>query len=118
MSLTPSQKPVREWPLLVLTVAIVALICFPLWQSFSGDEASSMLAWEAERWAKLLLGPEQFACYCCFGWALFIFACRYGEVFRQRRAFGLNLLPVEEGARILQEDARSLQRKVDQVAAK
>src|SRR4051812_19573453 len=118
MALTPSQKPVREWPLLVLTVAIVALICFPLWQSFSADDTASMLGWDAERWARLLLGPEQFACYCCFVWSLFIFACRYGEVYRQRRAFGLDLLPHEEGARILQEDARSLQRKVDQLSTK
>jgi biopolymer transport protein ExbB/TolQ len=116
MPITPSQKPIREWPLLVLTIAIVALICVPLWQSFGSEEAPSMLNWPPERWAQLLLGPEQFVCYCCFVWALFIFGCRYVENYRQRRAFRLGLLPTEEGARILQEDARSLQRKAEQIA--
>jgi biopolymer transport protein ExbB/TolQ len=36
---------------------------------------------------------------------------------RQRKAFNLGLLPTEEGARILQEDARPLQRKVDQITS-
>lgn len=116
MSLTPSQRPTREWPLLVLTVGLVGLICLPLWQSFSGDETQSMAGWAPERWAQLLLGPEQIACYCCFIWALFIFAGRYLENLRQRRAFGLGLLPTEEGARILPEDARPLLRRVDQAA--
>jgi biopolymer transport protein ExbB/TolQ len=117
MALTRSQKPIREWPLLVLTIAIVALICVPLWQSYGSEDAPSMLSWPPERWAQLLLGPEQFVCYCCFMWALFIFACRFVEAHRQRRAFGLGLLPTGEGARILQEDARTLQRKADQLAA-
>ena len=115
--MTPSQKPTREWPLLVLTVAIVALICIPLWQSFGSDETPGMLSWAPERWARLLLGPEQFACYCCFVWSLFIFGSRYAEYRRQRRAFGLGLLSTDEGTRILQEDARGLQRKVDQIVA-
>jgi biopolymer transport protein ExbB/TolQ len=118
MNSTPSHKPVREWPLLVLTIAIVALIVVPLWQSFGSDETPGMFSWPAERWARLLLGPEQFACYCCFVWALFIFVCRYAENRRQRRAFGLGLLPTDEGSRILQEDARTLQRQVDQVASR
>jgi biopolymer transport protein ExbB/TolQ len=117
MPLTPSQRPTREWPLLIMTLGIVGFICFPLWQSVSGDHTTSMANWTRERWAQLLLGPEQIACYCCFMWACFIFASRYLENFRQRRAFKLGLLPVEEGARILQEDARPLQRKVDQIAA-
>src|SRR4051812_27957442 len=100
MPLTPSQKPTREWPLLVLTVAIVALVCFPLWQSFSTDDPGSLGGWTPQRWAKLLLGPEQFACYCCFIWALFIFGSRYTENHRQRRAFHLGLLPTDDGARI------------------
>jgi biopolymer transport protein ExbB/TolQ len=115
MASSPSLKPVREWPLLVLTIAIVALICIPLWQSYGAEDAPSMFTWTPERWAQLLLGPEQFACYCCFTWALFIFACRYAENHRQRRAFGLGLLPTDDGARILQEDARGLQRQVDQI---
>jgi biopolymer transport protein ExbB/TolQ len=117
MPLTPSQKPVREWPLLVLTVALVGLICFPLWQAYGGSDAGSVSQWTPERWARLLLGPEQFACYCCFTWAVFIFAGRYGETIRQKRAFTLGLLPTDEGTRILREDARALQRKVDQVTA-
>jgi biopolymer transport protein ExbB/TolQ len=116
MPLTPSQKPIREWPLLVLTLAVVALICVPLWQAFGSDDSPSMSSWTAQRWAQLLLGPEQFVCYCCFVWALFIFVCRYVENHRQRRAFRMGLLPTDEGARILQEDARSLLRKVDQVS--
>jgi biopolymer transport protein ExbB/TolQ len=117
MALTPSQRPTREWPLLVLTLGIVGLICFPLWQSVSGDTTATPATWTRERWAQLLLGPEQFACYCCFTWAFLIFGSRYLENLRQRRAFSLGLLPTDEGARILQEDARPLQRKVDQAAA-
>lgn len=117
MPLTPSQRPTREWPLLVLTVGIVGVIFFPLWQSVSGDETTSFATWTGERWAQLLLGPEQFACYCCFTWALFIFASRYVEHLRQRRAFNLGLVPTDEGSRILQEDARPLQRRVDQLVA-
>ena len=116
MPLTPSHRPTREWSLLVLTLAVVGLICFPLWQSLSAGEATAPWAnWTAERWGRLLLGPEQIACYICFTWAAFILLSRYLEMRRQRRAFGLPLLPTEEGARILQEDARPLGRKIDQI---
>ena len=37
---------------------------------------------------------------------------------RQRRAFTLGLLPTDEGARILPEDARPLQRKLDAVTSR
>lgn len=117
MPLTPSQRSTREWPLLVMTIALVGLICFPLWQTFAPDDAATWIGWTPERWARLLLGPEQIACYCCFLWASFIFSSRFLESRRQRRAFGLGLLPVEEGARILQEDARPLQRRIDQISA-
>ncbi|MCA1606247.1 MAG: MotA/TolQ/ExbB proton channel family protein [Acidobacteria bacterium] len=117
MALTPSQRSTREWPLLVMTIALVGLICFPFWQTFGGDDAASWAGWTPERWARLLLGPEQTACYVCFLWAAFIFASRFLETRRQRQAFGLGLLPVEEGARILQEDARPLQRKIEQVTS-
>jgi biopolymer transport protein ExbB/TolQ len=50
-------------------------------------------------------------------WAGLILLVRYREVLRQRGAFGLELLPTEEGARILPEDARPLARKVDHVTA-
>ena len=106
----PSQRSTREWPLLVMTVALVGLICLPLWQTFSTDDGTSFLNWPLERWARLLLGPEQMACYVAFLWGLFIFASRFLETRRQRQAFRLGLLPVDEGARILQEDARPLGR--------
>ena len=117
MPLTPSQRPTREWPLLLLTLAIVGMIVYPLWQAFSADSVEGWFNWPRERWAKLLLGPEQIGCYCCFVWGLFIFLGRYWEARRQRGAFALDLLSTEEGTRILPEDARSLQRHVDQVSA-
>ena len=116
MALTPSQRPTREWPLLILTLCVVGAVVYPLWQHFAGTSAESWLNWPAERWAKLLLGPEQVACYCCFVWSLFIFLGRYREAHRQRGAFKLGLLSTEEGTRILPEDARPLQRQVDQIA--
>lgn len=117
MALTPSQRPTREWPLLILTLGLVGLICFPLWQSFGGDAFEQYSAWPPERWARLLLGPEQVACYACFIWACFILSSRALEVRRQRRGFSYGLLPTEEGARILPEDARPLQRKINQITA-
>src|SRR5436190_872571 len=118
MSLTPSQRPTREWPLFIFTLAIVGFICFPLWQQFVGPDASLAEQWNAQRLAKLLLGPEQAACYVCFLWGMLIFLGRYLEARRQRRGFSLGFLPTDEGARILQEDARPLQRKADQIVAR
>jgi biopolymer transport protein ExbB/TolQ len=116
MALTQTQRPTREWPLLVLTLGIVGLICFPLWQGLVGDSpASAGAAWDSQRWGRLLLGPEQIACYCCFTWTGFIILSRYLELRRQRAAFQLELLPTEQGSRILQEDARPLLRKLEQV---
>ena len=69
--------------------------------------------WTPQRIAKLLLGPEQIACYLCFVWAGMMLLNRYREVLRQRVAFSLDLLPTDEGARILPEDARPLARKVE-----
>src|SRR5438105_12063924 len=117
MPLTPSQRPTREWPLLILTLALVGMVVYPLWQTYAGDSAEGWFNWPRERWAKLLLGPEQIACYCCFIWGWLIFLGRYWETSRQRAAFWLNLLPTEEAARILQEDARPLQRRLDQLTA-
>jgi len=116
MAWTRSQRPTREWPLLILTLMLVGVIVYPFWQNCIGND-ESWLSLPPERWAKLLLGPEQIACYCCFVWGVLIFLGRYGEMRRQRRAFALGFLPTEDGARILPEDARPLQRSLDQLTA-
>lgn len=118
MPLTPSQRPTREWPLLLFTLLLVGVIVYPLWTRFAGASTDSWLNWPPERWAKLLLGPEQIACYCCFVWGFMIFLGRYWEMRRQRGAFHLGLLSTEEGSRILPEDARPLQRQLDQLTSK
>ena len=118
MAYTPSQRPNREWPWLVLAVALVLAICIPLWQFTTGGPSGQSLAdLTPQRLASLLLGPAQIASYCCFVWACFILFQRYMEVRRQRRAFGLGLLPTDVGVCILPEDARLLQRKVEQQSA-
>jgi hypothetical protein len=113
MAFTPSQRPTREWPLLILAVALVGAICLPLWQ-FSADSQAdpSVVKWTPQRLGRLFIGPEQIACYCCTVWAGFILLNRYLEVRRQRRAFGMELLPPD--VCILPEDARLLQRRVEQ----
>jgi biopolymer transport protein ExbB/TolQ len=119
MSITPTQRPIREGPLLLLAILVVGTICLPLWQwasahdSLGGDQWAR---WTPERLSRLLLGPEQIACYGCFTWACLILIRRYAEVKRQAKALRMNLLPSEEGVRILPEDARPLQRRVDQLA--
>jgi biopolymer transport protein ExbB/TolQ len=115
----PSQRPTREWPLLILAVALVGSICYPLWK-WTASQPFEATAWGAtiERSRRMLLGPEQVACYICFVWAAMILGSRYLEVRRQRYAFKLGLLPTEEGARILPEDARPLLRKVDQLTGR
>ncbi len=114
---TPTQRPTREWLLLIVTIIIVGGVCYPFLHLLGGDQGTSWLSWSQERWVRLLLGPEQIACYCCFVWGLLIFSGRYREMRRQRGAFGLGLLPTDEGARILQEDARPLQRRLEQLTA-
>jgi hypothetical protein len=119
MALTPSQRPTREWPLLLLALLLVSSVCLPLWQTLSGNvEDNAFANWDAERWGRLLFGPEQIACYCCFTWGGLILLSRYLEVRRQRRAFALGLLPTEEGVRILPEDARPLLRKLEEINAR
>lgn len=119
MSLTPSQRPTREWPLFLFAVIVVGFACFPLYQQYAGGEEVFAAQWQTpERWRRLLLGPEQALCYVCFLWAFLIFLNRYFEARRQRRAFRLGFLPTDEGARILQEDARPLQRRTDQLVAR
>lgn len=114
MSITPTHRPTREWPLLLLAAALVAVVALPLRQWLLVQPVGTL----AERLGRLFLGPEQIACYCCFTWGGFLLLSRYLELCRQRRAFGLDLLPTDEGARILPEDARPLQRKVAQLAAR
>ena len=120
MSIPASQRPAREWLLLLLALVVVGGVTVPLWQLAGIGQAQSELLskWTPERLGKLLLGPEQLACYVCFVWACLILQSRYREVWRQRQAFHLDLLPTEEGARILPEDARPLVRKVEQVTAR
>src|SRR5262249_38958804 len=98
MAITPTGRPTREWPLLVLAVALVGAICIPVWHWSSGGElgSSQWTNWTPERLGRLLLGPEQIACYCCFTWAAFILFGRYKEVLRQQGAFRLGLLPTED----------------------
>ncbi len=114
MSITPTQRHTREWFLLILALALVGAICVPLWQ-WSGRSGESFLgSLRPERLGRLLLGPEQIASYFCFVWASLILLNRYLEVGRQRRACKLDLLPTEEGVRILPEDSRPLLRKVEE----
>src|SRR5262249_13014095 len=119
MALTPTQRPTREWPLLLLTVALVGFICFPLAQGLlpEGYALSQFAGWDSERWARLLFGAEQIACYCCCIWASLILLSRYLELRRQRRAFDLPLLLAEGGARILRIAARRPERELDAVVA-
>lgn len=119
MSIPTSHRPAREWLLLVLALVIVAGAIAPLWQITGSPESRAELAarWTPDRLARLFLGFEQVLCYVCAVWALLILQSRYREVRNQRRAFGMELLPTEEGARILPEDARPLVRKAEQVTA-
>jgi biopolymer transport protein ExbB/TolQ len=115
MSIPASHRPAREWLLLILALLLVGGAVAPLWQVFGGiDTREQFLSrWTPHRLTQLFLGPEQVACYVCFVWAGLILQSRYREVWRQRGAFRLELLPTEEGARILPEDARPLSRKLE-----
>jgi hypothetical protein len=99
----------HEGPLLILAVAIVAALGVPAWQwSLTHDPNDPVV----RRLSRLLLGPEQFLCYVCFIWALFILWTRWWEMGRQRRPFQLELLPPEDDYRLLPEDARLWQRRI------
>lgn len=117
MSVARSQRPIREWLLLLLALVVVGAIVVPSWFFLSPPDLRDQFTagWGPMRFARLLLGPAQAFCYLCFVWASFILIRRRIEVTRQRIAFGYELLPTEEGARILPEDARPLVRKVDQM---
>jgi hypothetical protein len=120
MSVTASHRPAREWTLLILALLLVGGATVPLWQiTGTGESRAALIArWTPERISQLLLGPEQAACYVCAVWAMLILQSRYREVLRQRQAFRLELLPTEEGARILPEDARPLARKVEHMTSR
>lgn len=113
----PYRSP-RELPLLLLAAAIVAAVSVPAWQWVHQPEIAEMdvAGWKVERLGRLILGPEQIVCYFCCLWASLILFVRAREVRRQRKAFYLELLPTDEGARVLPEDARPLSRKVEQLS--
>jgi biopolymer transport protein ExbB/TolQ len=117
MAMTPSVKRTREWPLFVLSACLVTAGIFPLWQwaHADGPSAPQWLA-TVHLYVSRFLEPEQIACYFAFIWACLILLSRYREVRRQRRAFHLGFLPTDEGMRILPEDGRPLQRKVEQLS--
>jgi biopolymer transport protein ExbB/TolQ len=120
MSLPTSHRPAREWLLLILALVIVIGIVAPLWQILGGTESREQILarWTPERLTRLFLGPEQAACYVCFVWAALILQSRYREALYQRTAFRMDLLPTDEGARILPEDARPLTRKLEHTTAR
>ena len=119
MSVPASHRPTRELAWLVVALVGVGAIVLPLWQ-FTGSaesRAEFLAKWTPDRLGRLFIGPEQIACYVCFAWAGLILLSRAREVQRQRAAFHYELLPTEEGARVLPEDARPLARKVDHATA-
>ncbi len=118
MALTPSHRPTREWPLLLLALMLVCALCIPLYQLTAGHRAGDDWSkWTPQRFSRLLLGPEQILSYCAFSWACFILLSRYLEVRRQRQAFRLDLLPTQEGSCILPDSARMEQRRLDDKVA-
>src|SRR5690349_16995010 len=51
MALTPSHRTTREWPLLLLALALVCALCIPLWQwsAGKGDSGNDWSKWTPER---------------------------------------------------------------------
>jgi hypothetical protein len=120
MTVRSSHRSPREWLLFIVAAVMVAALMMALWQATGSQSTQQDLIskWTPERFGKLLIGPEQALCYLCCLWAGLILFRRFTEVQRQRQAFQYELLPTEEGARILPEDARPLARKIDQVTAR
>ena len=121
MTIPASHRPAREWLLLVLALLLVGGVVDSVVAVLRrrGVARTARGAVDARSGStQLFLGPEQVACYVCFIWAALILQSRYREVVRQRAAFRMELLPTEEGARILPEDARPLARKVEQTTAR
>ncbi|MBM3983708.1 MAG: MotA/TolQ/ExbB proton channel family protein [Planctomycetes bacterium] len=118
MSIPASHRPAREWLWLLVALGVVAALAAPFWEVLTGAKAREDWAkWNTDRVQRLFIGPEQVLCYLCAVWAALILQSRFREVLRQRRAFGMGLLPTDEGARILPEDARPLARKVEQLTS-
>lgn len=119
MTVRSSQKPSREIALLLLALVLVSGVSYPIyrWTQSSAESIDPEGKWTPQRLGRLLFGPEQIACYCFFTWASLILGRRAMEVARQRTAFQLDLLPTDEGARILPEDARPLIRKLEMQTA-
>ena len=115
MPIISSQRSSRELPLLALSLVLVAGVCGPLWYwvHTTSAQIDPNGKWTPARIGRLLIGPEQIVCFTACTWAALILLRRELEVRRQRRAFRLEMLPTEEGARILPEDARPLLRKMD-----
>ena len=82
MSIPSSQRPSREWVLLLVALAAVAAVVVPLWHTTASAETREdfLAKWTPDRVGRLVLGPEQVACYVCFAWAGLILAGRYREV--------------------------------------
>jgi biopolymer transport protein ExbB/TolQ len=114
--LRTSHRQPREWLWLIVAVVGVGAVCVPVWEwaGRPGFDAEFRAKWTTERLSRLFLGPEQIACYACMAWGVLIILNRSREVRRQQRAFRYDLLPTDDGARILPEDARPLIRKIDQ----
>jgi hypothetical protein len=117
MSIMSSQRSSREILLLILAVALVAAACAPIWYwtHTTTMQLDPNGKWTPDRLRRLLIGPEQILCFTGCTWAAMILFRRKWEVRRQRSAFVLEMLPTEEGARILPEDARPLLRKMDTI---
>lgn len=120
MSVPRSARPPREWLLLLIALVVVGLVVVPLWSLIHSpqEQTDALAKWNPKRVGQLLIGVPQAVCYLCCVWAGLILVLRYTEVLRQRAAFHFELLPTDEGARILPEDARPLSRKVDQTVAR
>ena len=55
MAFPASHRPTREWPLLILAVALVCAICIPLWQwTTAGNSDDALAKWTAARLGRLL----------------------------------------------------------------
>jgi biopolymer transport protein ExbB/TolQ len=120
MALKPSIRPTWELFWLLVAVAVTTAICLPSWywaRAHPDWELAFYRSLKVDRIERLFLGPEQIVCYVCFLWASFILVSRAWEVGRQRQAFRLALLPTDEGACILPEDARKLIRHMEQAVA-